>query len=59
MSTILFVWTIVATSGNYMAVKHYAWRPMGEFATPADCQRAMVELNIEPSLGRCVQTGKK
>lgn len=60
MSTILFMWALVGYAGTQFSVHpKYEWRPMGEFATVADCQRAAHELVIDTSKFRCVSTGKK
>lgn len=60
MNTILFLWTVVATQAKgSVAPTHqiHDWRPMGVFASPADCQRAAAELALKTGQFRCIQTG--
>jgi len=63
MTTILFLWTVVAIHG--MGTSNYAfdvrndWRPLGEFASAADCERAATSLRLNPGAYRCISTGKK
>lgn len=59
MTSILMIWTVVATAGtSYSVYKEFDWRPLGEFKTPADCQRAAAELVLNPKNFRCISTGK-
>lgn len=60
MNTILFLWTVVACGSNQYtpcAKTMHDWRPMGVFASPADCQRAAAELALKTGRFRCIQTG--
>lgn len=59
MSTILIFWTIVAATPNSpgtTAHNYYDWRPLGEFRTPADCEKAAAQLAIKNF--RCINNGK-
>ncbi len=49
----LMFWAVVAATGN--AAVH-EWRPLGEFASPADCDRAAKRLGLERF--QCVETGR-
>jgi len=51
MTTILFVWTLVAAAPN---TKHADWRPFGEFASIEACVKAAKVLVVKPDQFRCV-----
>lgn len=55
MTTILFVWTIVAAASGHGGRD---WRPMGEFSNEVVCKEAARQLAIKPESFRCVSTGK-
>ena len=56
MTYVLFIWTVVAASGDRFANNTTIdWRPTTEFATQALCQDAARELNILTRY-RCVRT---
>lgn len=58
-TAILFVWTVVAASGtNISTWRELDWRPLGEFYSAADCERAARELALKAGRFRCVATGK-
>jgi hypothetical protein len=59
MTTILMLWTVVGFAGTQMATwKEFDWRPLGEFRTLADCQRAAAELALDPKKFRCINNGR-
>jgi hypothetical protein len=59
MNTILFVWTIVGFAGTQNFTREqFDWRPLGEFKTPEDCQRAAKQLELDKLRFRCISTGR-
>lgn len=59
MNTLLVAWTLVGVTGYPSFIEKYDWRPIGEFATPAHCERAAAQLVLNPKQYRCVSTGKE
>ena len=61
MSTILFYWSLVgfACYGKdcWSHQSRYEWKPMAEFASPADCQRAAKQLSLEDKRYICIAKG--
>lgn len=53
MTTILFIWTIVAAGGATVSVSQ-DWRAIAEFSSPAACQNAVATLGIAKEKARCV-----
>jgi len=61
MSTILFVWSVVAmgNTGKYGREYYNGWTYSGEYATVQHCENAGRQLGLKPESFRCVPTGKK
>lgn len=51
----LYIWTVVAGENSIVAVRD--WRPMGEFASVAHCEKAREKLGVIAERARCVDTG--
>lgn len=55
MTTILFVWTIVAAHGDrHAGTRHFEWRVLAEFSSPAACERGIEALGLKKDFARCI-----
>lgn len=52
MTTILFVWTIVAAGSS--GREYVDWRVLAEFSAPAACKQAIATLGLPQETARCV-----
>lgn len=55
---LLVIWTAVALSNGYYT-KATDWRPVGVFATEADCNEAARTMGQKPNEWRCLKGATK
>lgn len=54
MTTILFIWMMVATPSN-SSYAHWNWVNSGEFRTAARCEAAIKQLSLDSTKARCIE----